>query len=131
MISNIKLINCLNTLKMFDVNVCKRLSRLKNTLCQIIWPYTCILYVEIWSMPSCSTLGFTNRSEKITLFNSIQYHLIEATRNFAWNRYKGWSKLETYHRMDDSYFNESCFERDLEIVILLLLCRFKFHWCLF
>ena len=41
------------------------------------------LYVEISSMPSCSTLGYTNRSEKKKKFPFMQYYLKSATSNFV------------------------------------------------
>ena len=46
------------------------------------------LYVEIANIPSCSTFGYTNRSEKIKMSLSIKYPLKSGTRNFIQNTCK-------------------------------------------
>ena len=51
-------------------------------------------------MPSRSTFGYTNRSEKIKIFLSIEYLPKDGTRNFVSNGYEVKSGLEIYHQME-------------------------------
>ena len=56
------------------------------------------LYVEISSMPSCSTFGYTSRSDqgqRAVLNSSTEYSPKGGTRNLVWNGCKGQTELKT------------------------------------
>ena len=52
-------------------------------------------------MPSFSTVGCTNRFEKIKIFYSIEYLPKDKTKNFVWNGCRVQSKLELYHQLEE------------------------------
>ena len=66
-------------------------------------------------MRSCSACQYRNRSEKKYIY-FVPSHTLRKVEQ------------ETLYEMFficDSYFDESCLERDLEIIIIVLLCLFK------
>ena len=82
-------------------------------------------------MPSCSAFGCTNRSKKD---KNISFHRVPSEKRNQELRMKWLQSIKRTGKLPsdagfficDSHFDESCFERDLKVIILVL-CLFKFR----
>ena len=76
-------------------------------------------------MPSCSSIGCTNRSQKI---KNISFHRVPSEKRNKELRMKWLQSIERAGKLPsdggfficDSHFDESCFERDLKVIILAI-----------
>ena len=93
----------------------------------LIWDYLNIYTLKYQACLAVQHWDIRTVLEKKKKFPFMQYYLKSATSNFVWNEYKGNLPSNRGFLICNSHFNESCFERDLKIIVLVLLCLFKFY----
>ena len=82
-------------------------------------------------MLSCSACGCTNCSENN---RNISFHRVSSEKENKEIRMKWIQSIKRAGKLPsvggfficDSHFDESCFEVDFKVIILVLLCLFKF-----